>query len=282
MADPHWGPVEEWPQGAGARRQTHGRGRRWARGILITIGALGVLGLISATAVVVIGYTTTTRPDANADFKTATTFVYYNDGKSELGSFAIQNRTPLTFDKMPETVQQAAVAAENRSFWTDKGISIRGMVRAAWKIARGGDVQGGSTITQQYIKILYLNSEQTLTRKFRELLLAYKINKEMSKEEILAGYLNTIYFGHGAYGVQAAGKEYFGIDAKKLTVPQAAFLATVVNNPSMYDPRDDDDHSRILSRYRYVLHSMAEMGNITPEEEGTYAKKLPKLLTPLR
>ncbi len=276
MADPHWGPVEEWPQGARARRQTPGRGRRWARGILITMGALAVLGLISATAVVVIGYTTTTRPDANADFKTATTFVYYNDGKSELGSFAIQNRTPLTFDKMPETVQQAAVAAENRSFWTDKGISIRGMVRAAWKIARGGDVQGGSTITQQYIKILYLNSEQTLTRKFRELLLAYKINKEMSKEEILAGYLNTIYFGHGAYGVQAASKEYFDIDAKELTVPQAAFLATVVNNPSMYDPRDDDDHSRILSRYRYVLHSMAEMGYITPVQEAEFAQKLPK------
>ena len=168
------------------------------------------------------------------------------------------------------------MAAENRSFWTDKGISIRGMVRAAWKIARGGDVQGGSTITQQYIKILYLNSEQTLTRKFRELFLAYKINKEMSKEEILAGYLNTIYFGHGAYGVQAASKDYFDIDAKELTVPQAAFLATVVNNPSMYDPRDDDDHSRILSRYRYVLHSMAEMGDITPVQEAEFAQKLPK------
>jgi membrane peptidoglycan carboxypeptidase len=276
MADPHWGPVEQWPQGARVRRQTPGRGRKWVRGILITMGALAVLGLISATAVVVIGYTTTTRPDANADFKTATTFVYYNDGKSELGSFAIQNRTPLTFEKIPETMKQAAVAAENRSFWTDQGISIRGMVRAAWKIARGGDVQGGSTITQQYIKILYLNSKRTLTRKFRELLLAYKINKEMSKEEILAGYLNTIYFGHGAYGVQAASKEYFNVDAKKLTVPQAAFLATVVNNPSLYDPRDDDDHSRILSRYRYVLHSMAEMGDITPVQEAAFAQRLPK------
>ncbi|MGH3340693.1 MAG: transglycosylase domain-containing protein, partial [Propionibacteriaceae bacterium] len=95
---------------------------------------LTALGLISATAVVVIGYTTTTRPDANAEFKTATTFVYYNDGKSELGNFAIQNRIPLTFDKMPETMKQATVAAENRSFWTDRGISIRGMVRAAWTI----------------------------------------------------------------------------------------------------------------------------------------------------
>jgi membrane peptidoglycan carboxypeptidase len=276
MADPFWGPVEERPQATRARAQETKPRRRWLRRILITIGALTVLGLISATAVVLIGYTTTTRPDANAEFKTATTFVYYNDGKSELGNFAIQNRTPLTFDKMPETMKQAAVAAENRTFWTDKGISIRGMIRAAWTIARGRDVQGGSTITQQYIKILYLNSERTLTRKFRELFLAYKINKEMSKEEILAGYLNTIYYGHGAYGVQAASKEYFGIDAKKLTVPQAAFLATVVNNPSMYDPSDKDNRDRILSRYRYVLHSMAEMANITPAQEAAFAQKLPK------
>jgi membrane peptidoglycan carboxypeptidase len=276
MADPHWGPVERHPQGVSARRETAGRGRKWARRILFTIGGLTILSLISAIAVVVIGYTTTTRPDANADFKTATTFVYYNDGKSQLGNFAIQNRTPLTFDKMPASMKQAAVAAENRSFWTDKGISIRGMFRAALKIARGGDVQGGSTITQQYIKILYLNSERTLPRKFRELFLAYKINKEMTKDEILAGYLNTIYYGHGAYGVQAASKEYFDIDAKRLKVPQAAFLATVVNNPSMYDPSDDDDRPRILSRYRYVLHSMAEMGYITPVQEAEFAQKLPR------
>ena len=103
-------------------------------------------------------------------------------------------------------------------------------------------LQGGSTITQQYIKILYLNSEQTLTRKFRELFLAYKINKEMSKEQILEGYLNTIYFGRGAYGIQAASKAYFDIDAKDLTVPQAAVLASVVNNPSLFDPADEDEH----------------------------------------
>jgi membrane peptidoglycan carboxypeptidase len=276
MADPYWGPVEWRPQGTRARQKTVEPRRRWARGILITIGGLTLLGMVSAIAVVVYGYTTTKLPAANAEFNTATTFVYYNDGKSELGSFAIQNRTPLTFDKMPEAMQQAAVAAENRTFWTDQGISIRGMIRAAWKIARGQDMQGGSTITQQYIKVLYLNSERTMKRKFRELFLAYKINKEMTKEEILAGYLNTIYYGHGAYGVQAASKEYFNIDAKKLSVPQAAFLATVVNNPSLYDPRDEDDLSRILSRYRYVLHSMAEMGYISPVQEAKYAQKLPK------
>jgi membrane peptidoglycan carboxypeptidase len=276
MADPHWGPVEQRPQGARVRRNTGTPGPRWARRIFMTIGALTILGMVSAIAVVVIGYATTKRPDANAEFKTATTFVYYNDGKSQLGSFAIQNRTPLSFGKIPTTIKQAAVAAENRTFWTDKGISIRGMIRAAWRIARGDEIQGGSTITQQYIKILYLNSDRTLTRKFKELFLAYKINKEMSKEEILTGYLNTIYFGHGAYGVQAASKEYFDIDAKKLTVPQAAFLATVVNNPTRYDPYDDDNDERILSRYRYVINSMAEMGNITPEQAAAYGKKLPK------
>jgi membrane peptidoglycan carboxypeptidase len=276
MADPYWGPVEREPQGTRARQKTRSSGRRWLRGILITIAALTVLGMVSAFAVVGYGYSTTKLPAANAEFNTATTFVYYNDGKSELGDFAIQNRTPLAFDKMPATMKQAAVAAENRTFWTDKGISIRGMVRAAWKIARGQDVQGGSTITQQYIKILYLNSERTMKRKFRELFLAYKINKKMSKEDILAGYLNTIYFGHGAYGVQAASQEYFDIDAKRLSVPQAAFLATVVNNPSMYDPEEKENQLRILSRYRYVLHSMAEMAYITPVQEAKYAQKLPK------
>jgi membrane peptidoglycan carboxypeptidase len=276
MADPYWGPVEREPQGARARPKAKSSGRRWLRAIIVTIAALTVLGMVSAFAVVGYGYSTTKLPAANAEFNTATTFVYYNDGKSELGDFAIQNRTPLTFDKMPATMKQAAVAAENRTFWTDKGISIRGMIRAAWKIARGQDIQGGSTITQQYIKILYLNSERTMKRKFRELFLAYKINKKMSKEDILAGYLNTIYFGHGAYGVQAASKEYFDIDAKRLSVPQAAFLATVVNNPSMYDPEEKDNQERILSHYRYVLHSMAEMAYITPVQEAKYAQKLPK------
>ena len=97
-------------------------------------------------------------------------------------------------------MKQAIVAAENRTFWTDRGISIRGMIRAGWAIVRGEELQGGSTITQQYIKILYLNSERTLTRKFREIFLAYKLSKELTKEEILEDYLNTIYFGHGATG----------------------------------------------------------------------------------
>jgi membrane peptidoglycan carboxypeptidase len=250
--------------------------RRWTLRILKAIGIVTALGLVSGLAIVFIGYTTTRRPDPNADFLTATTSVNYNDGKTRLGTFAIQNRQPLAFDQMPETIKQAVVAAENRTFWTDKGISIRGMIRAGWAIIRGKDVQGGSTVTQQYIKILYLNSERTLTRKFREIFLAYKINKELTKEQILEGYLNTIYFGRGAYGVQAASRAYFKIPARELTVPQAAFLATVVNNPTLYDPDDVDNNDRILERYRYVIQSMLETGYLTQQQADRYRQKLPK------
>ena len=214
MGDPQWGPVEKNPPGALARPDKNKPPRTPAqRRAILALKGLGIslaLVLVAGFAVVFIGYTTTDRPDPNADFQTATTGVYFNDGTTRLGRFEVQNRTPLKFDQMPDTMKQAIVAAENRTFWTDKGISIRGMLRAGWAIARGEDLQGGSTITQQYIKILYLDSERTVTRKFREIFLAYKISKELSKEEILEDYLNTIYFGHGAYGLQAASRAYFG------------------------------------------------------------------------
>ncbi len=276
MANPHWGPVEKYPAAVRARARNRTRGQRWTIRILQTLGIITALGLVSAMAIVFIGYTTTRQPDPNADFQTAVTGVYYKDGRSQLGTFAVQNRQPLDFDQMSETMKQAIVAAENRTFWTDKGISIRGMTRAGWAIARGKELQGGSTITQQYIKILYLNSERTVTRKFREVFLAYKINKELSKEQILAGYLNTIYFGHGAYGVQAASRAYFKVNASELSVPQAAFLATVVNNPTAFDPDDAGNHQRILDRYRYVIQSMLEMGYLNQQQADKYSQKLPK------
>ena len=151
------------------------------------------------------------------------------------------------------------------------------MFRAAWTILRGGEIQGGSTITQQYIKIMYLNSEQTVTRKFRELFLAYKINKELSKEEILTDYLNTIYFGRGAYGIQAAAQAYFDVDAEDLTTQQAAVLVSVINNPSLFDPGVSEDNiPRLTERYTYVLTSMAETGAITTAEATEYSAELPE------
>jgi membrane peptidoglycan carboxypeptidase len=288
MVDPRWGPVERDPQNTGARPRRAkggpppspdrppGRLNSWLAWTGMALGALILLGTVGTTTTMLMGYASTNVPEPNAEFKTATTLVYYSDGKTELGSFAIQNRQPITLKRMPDNIKQAVVSAENRSFWTDKGVSVRGMTRAGWTILRGGTLQGGSTITQQYIKVLYLNSEQTLARKFKEVFLAYKINKQLSKDQILEGYLNTIYFGHGAYGIQAASKAYFDVDAKELSVPQAAFLAAVINNPAALDPADEDNLPRLQERYAYVIMSMAETGAITPEEAVKYSSKLPK------
>ena len=271
MAEPEWGPVAKHPVGAPKRGSV-----RWFRRVVGAFAILVALCLVMGAGAVAYGYTTTQLPNPNKDFETATTFVYWGDGKSELGDFAIQNRQPLDFDEMPDTIKQAVVAAENRTFWTDKGVSLRGLARSAYVIAKGGSLQGGSTITQQYIKILYLNSEQTVSRKYRELFLAYKLSQQKSKEQILQGYLNTIYFGHGAYGIQAASQAYFKVDAKKLSVPQAAVLASVINNPTAFDPDDKDNRPRLLDRYRYVIGSMAETGDITAAEAAKYSKALPK------
>ena len=269
------GPGKKAPTGKGGKPVS--RGKRWTFRLIKIAAVALVLGMVAGAAVIFIGYQTTDIPaKGNAEFETATTSVFYDNGKTELGTFEIQNRQPLTFDEMPQNIKDAVVAAENRDFWTDKGISIRGMARAAWTIARGGNLQGGSTITQQYIKIFYLTQDQTLTRKFKELFIAYKLNQQRTKEEILEGYLNTIYFGRGAYGIQAASKAFFDVDAKDLTVPQAAVLASVINNPSLFDPSDDDNIERLTDRYRYVISSMAETGAITADEATKYSAKLPK------
>ncbi|HEY5978336.1 MAG TPA: transglycosylase domain-containing protein [Microlunatus sp.] len=263
--------------GHSAQQRKTAKKRSWPKRIALALVVVLLVGVLGAAGLAIYGYTSTQRPNANADFQTATTFVYYNNGKSQLGSFAVQNRQPLTFEEIPQNVKDGVVAAENREFWTDQGVSIRGMFRAAWVILRGGELQGGSTITQQYIKIMYLNSEQTVTRKFRELFLAYKINKEMSKEEILTDYLNTIYFGRGAYGIQAASKAFFNVDAEDLTTQQAAVLISVINNPSLFDPGVDEANiPRLQERYSYVLSSMAETGAITQAEAAEYAAALPE------
>ena len=165
---------------------------------------------------------------------------------TELGKFATQNRDSIPLDEMPQHLQDAVVAAENRTFWTDSGIDPRGIVRAAFSNASGNSHQGASTITQQYVKILYLTSERSYTRKVKEAVLSLKLQRQQSKQEILEGYLNTIYFGRGAYGVQAAAQAYFDKPAAKLSLRESAVLARVLNNPSRYDPAKGEDARRSL------------------------------------
>ena len=148
-----------------------------------------------------------------------------------------ENRTNVTLEQISEPAQHAVLAAENRSFYTDPGISFTGIVRAAYNNLTGGSTQGGSTITQQYVKNAILqNSEQTFTRKFQELFLAIKLDNNYSKDQILENYLNTIYYGRGAYGIESAANTYFGVPAAQLTAQQGAVLAVLVRSPSRYDP----------------------------------------------
>lgn len=248
----------------------------WGRIGITALVAFLVLG-VSGLGAFLFLYSTTDLPDPNEDFTTNTTFIYFRDGRNQLGSLAVQNRVTLDYAEMPQVMKDAVVAAENRSFWTDPGFSATGIARGAWSIARGGEVQGGSTITQQYIKILYLDSERTLNRKVRELMLAIKMGRELPKEDILEGYLNTIYFGRGAYGIQAASKSFFLKDAKDLTVPEAAVLAAILNNPAGFNPSGGEEkQDALLGRYRYVLDGMLELGTISQQEHDEASSALPE------
>ena len=246
-------------------------GLKWAGITFLVLALIGTGGFL-------VLYNAIDLPDDVAEgFETETTKVFYDGGKEEIGKFAVQDREVIQYDEMPQNIKDAVVAAENRSFWTDNGIDVKGIVRAALNNASGGSTEGASTITQQLVKILYLDQEQSYTRKVKEAILALKIQRQMSKEEVLSDYLNTIYFGRGAYGVQAAAQAYFDHEhAKKLNLREAAVLASVLNDPNDLDPANGEDaRADLLARYRYVLGSMADVGDITAEQAEKAQRRLP-------
>ncbi len=262
--------VTKKPQRPLSRRDRAKKAGKWVLIVGLVCSLLGV-------AAFAVAYAVTDVPDPNEDFQTQTSFVYYDDGKTELGRYATQNRESISLDEMPASIKDAVVAAENRSFWTDRGIDPRGILRAAFSNAQGNATQGASTITQQYVKILYLTQEQTLERKVKEAMLSLKLHRQQSKTQILEGYLNTIYFGRGAYGVQAAAKAFFDVEAKDLDLRQSAVLATVLNNPSKYDPANGKQARQDLkARYDYVLSSMADTGAISAGQADRAQRRLPK------
>ncbi len=168
---------------------------------------------------------------------------------------------------MPKQVQEAHLAAEDRDFYQNSGISPSGIARAVWVGLHGGQTQGGSTITQQYVKNYFLTQDQTLTRKLKEIVISIKIAKQESKDTILVNYLNTIYYGRGAYGVETAARAYFGKDVSQLTVSQGALLASVIRGPSYYDPRlGPQEKANAESRWHYVINGMVTKGWLTKAE----------------
>jgi membrane peptidoglycan carboxypeptidase len=214
-------------------------------------------------------------PKPNDSALRQTTRVLYADAKEpEIGRFGDTNRSIVTLDKIPITLRDAVLAAENRSFYTDNGVSPKGMARALWVNLRGGSTQGGSTITQQYVKNYYLTQERTIKRKFREALLSIKIDKVRSKDQILEDYLNTIYLGRGAYGMQAAAKAYFDKDVSKLSVSESFVLAGIIQSPARYDPAETEGLAGLRNRWNYVANAMVQTGKLTADQRA--ALKFPK------
>ncbi len=221
--------------------------------------------LVAFSVLSAIAYVETTIPNPSALSAQQTTTIYYSDGHTVLAHIGATNRTDVALRQVPLTVQHAVLAAEDRHFYSEPGISPTGMVRALLVDLKGGDIsQGGSTITQQYVKNAYLSPHRTLTRKLKEILIATKLGASRSKSTILEDYLNTIYFGRDAYGIEAAAKAYFNLDVSQLNTAQGALLAAVIRGPSLYDPRSDK--AAALTRWQYVVNGMVSQGWLTQQK----------------
>jgi membrane peptidoglycan carboxypeptidase len=217
----------------------------------------GVLGAFVLLVVfVAIGYALTSIPSPNSIATRQATILYYSDGKTVLARLGETNRTDVTLKQVPSDVRHAVLSAEDRNFESEPGISPTGILRALWVDLTGGDVQGGSTITQQYVKNAYLTQARTFTRKFKEIFIAVKLGNNESKDQILTDYLNTIYFGRNAYGIEAASRAYFGKDVSKLDAAEGAVLAAVIRAPSYYDPAVN--RSKAVDRWHYVIDGMVK------------------------
>ncbi|MCW2579945.1 MAG: glycosyl transferase, family 51, partial [Blastococcus sp.] len=239
----------------------------------LVLGGLGG-GVLGAVLLVGAGYALTDIPEPSESATQQATRILYAD-RSELGRIGKQNRIEVPLDKVSDDAEHAVLAAEDRGFYTEPGVSPRGIARALFANVQGGGVeQGGSTITQQYAKNAFLTSERTFTRKVKEVFIALKMTRERTKEQILEDYLNTIYFGRGAYGIQAATETYFGGgsgSAQDLSVAQAAVLAASIRSPAAYDP--ERHPQRAKDRWNYVLDGMVATGWLTAEDRA--AQKYP-------
>ena len=250
---------------------------RWrrARRTLYSLAALGIIGPVVAFMVAYVLVAVPNPADIKND-QVAT--VFYDDGTSALSTIVPPdgNRTNVTIDQIPLQLRYAVLSAEDRTFYTNPGFSTTGIARAVLNNLTGGDTQGGSTITQQYVKNALTGNDQTLSRKLKELVISTKMSRQVSKDDILTAYLNTIYFGRGTYGVAAASQAYFGTSVDKLTVPQAAVLASSIRSPSAYDPETNPALAK--ERWTFVLDGMVTQNWISAGDRAklTYPTVAPR------
>ena len=212
---------------------------------------VGMLLAISAVAGLVYGAGQVALPSPPA--VPEATVYEYADG-TPMATQGADHRLVVPLSRVPEHVRRAVLAAEDRGYYSEPGISVTGLGRALVNDLRGGAIQGGSTITQQYVKNAYLTSERSAGRKFRELVLSIKLTREYSKDQVLEAYLNTIYFGRGAYGIEAAALSYFGVGVEQLSVAQGAVLAAIIRSPLGYDP--DRRRNALYRRWVFVVDGM--------------------------
>jgi penicillin-binding protein 1A len=199
-----------------------------------------------------------------------TSFLYASDGSLITELHADQDRVVLTFGQMPQSIRDATVAIEDRRFYQHHGVDLRAILRAAYdNLAAGRTIEGGSTITEQLVKNLYTGAERTVRRKIDEAVLAWQLEDRMTKDQILTDYLNTVYFGAGAYGIQAAARTFFGVDAAHLGLAQSATLAGLITSPGHFDPVRHP--RRALGRRDVVLRLMFEQRLIS---QRAYARSI--------
>ncbi|WP_333773288.1 transglycosylase domain-containing protein [Streptomyces sp. IBSBF 3136] len=249
---------------AGAR-PAKGRIRRlftWKKmlGTFLGLCLLGIGGFV-------VLYMLVDVPKGNAAARQQSNIYKYSDG-SVLARVGTVNRESVDLAKVPKPVQHTFVAAENKTFYHDSGIDVKGLARGLFNTVSGHGTQGGSTITQQYVKNYYLNQDQTVTRKLKEMVISLKVDRRLTKEQILAGYINTSYYGRNAYGIQAAAQAYYRTDASKLTVQKGAYLAALLQAPSQYDWTVAGPVGKRLvqERWNYVLDNMVKQKWLDPTE----------------
>ena len=224
-----------------------------------------------------------TKPDlANDILPPASSQIYDINGNEIANVHAAENRRPVKIEQVPKDLQNAFVAVEDNRFYEHSGVDPRGIMRALYANIRGRGVsEGGSTITQQLAKNAYLTQDRTITRKIQEVFLALQLERQYTKQEILEMYLNQIYFGQGAYGVQAAAQTYFGKDVDKLTLNECAMLAGIPKSPNYYSPANNMQAAQArkavvldqMAKYGYIANSQAQK---TKQEQLTLVKPVAK------
>ncbi|MEU4872508.1 MULTISPECIES: transglycosylase domain-containing protein [Streptomyces] len=246
--------------------------RRWIPSWRQCLG--GVLASIGLSSMLlVVAYAATDIPDNLNTYATQQDNVYFWADGTPMARTGWVQRQAMPLKDIPEDVRWAVLAAENASFYSDPGISFKGISRALFRTIGQGDTQGGSTITQQYVKNVYLNQNQTVSRKFTEAMIALKLDNQMSKDDILEGYLNTSWFGRGTYGIQRAAQAYYGKDVSELNASEAAFLASLLKGAGLYDPTlGPANRARAVERWSWTLDRMVDIGKLSKAERAKYTK----------